>query len=1334
MDRREQLEQQIWEFVYGLLPEDEAEAVRERITSDPDVARLYAEVKLQSELVAEATRLEVAPIPFPAPRDLETTAEPADLRPLPAVTPAAAERSAMRPVYWAVTLAATLLVGFVGYAYLKPRSPLRPVAFRSERAALEVTPVQATVLGPGRLQPRPANYLAVVTRSLSGQTRSARVAYRLFDESDELLAADQSQTDANGILQIETPSEIEAKFVRLEVEPLDGLAAAPLTHTFAVDRAELITHLNVDKPLCRPGETLRYRTVTLSRYDLRVRNEVRVQVAIEDADGNTLPGSLEEGLSERGVRHGEYRIPPDLPGGKYQVVARSPDAQFEEVRRSVSVRQYQSPRFRKRLEFARESYGPGDEVTARFFAERAAGGSLDRATLRVRAVVDGSTNFDQNLSTDEQGTAEVAFPLPPELTRGEGELTVTIADAEGTEVLRKPIPIHLGRVQVDFFPESGDLVAGIENRVYFRARDEEGKPVHVAGRVLDEMERVEAVVDTQRDGRGAFSIVPAETATYRLKIDTPADAGAEPLLPRANPVQFAVLHSAPSVFDAGADLSVEIRSTDCSRPLVLVAACRGAVVGQQIVTTERFTKHANDPEAGSCSIALPVAEHAEGVIRLTVYDLSVQPARPVAERLVYRRPRQSLKFALAGVQPRYAMGDDVDLTVEVQDETGRPQPAVLGLSVVDDALLSMADDHPARLTTQFWLTGQISDARELEDADFYLDPDQPEAAQALDLLLGTQGWRRLSSPGTEFTALADAQTDRYQGLGLPMTHQVVAAETATPIVLADNASEVRALAAKAVSTLRTARELDLRRIGLIVLLGGLIVLVATLILSLVLHGGGLRGWAPHLATASICLILGVFWVSAGIDTQGRLTWTHRTAPPMERQLAERSAVDEQPPAAEKQQAASPEEPAGKLGKQLTAEKTEPLRETGQSVAAGAEAPQDAIIAEANEPRSKVEGAYFSRHGVSEQESRELNRDKKERGGVSEVAEEEVAAAEMEEAIEADEAADLVISPLRRGGQAYGQADAEMPAPVPPAAEMPAPEPSAPAGPEPTIDAPRAMASQVPVPEEPAASASEPEAPAPGAVAGEPAPARPPQSGGLAGRTVHAPTAEAAPAAPAAPAATPDGLRASPLGARTMAASKPETFDKLAERKENVEAADDASVAKRKTEDTRRDLAERRMSDRQAGTELQTPFGGGFGGAGRPAGLSPADMPSKDDGQPSYEVRSREDVLADALVRRNDTPSTAVSPQNEQEALRLPQIVREYARWDAYALPAYAELGEPTDATAYWNPIAVADEQGRFQFRFTLPERETTYRISVDGHLDGRIGSDDEEIIARKVTP
>ena len=45
------------------------------------------------------------------------------------------------------------------------------------------------------------------------------------------------------------------------------------------------------------------------------------------------------------------------------------------------------------------------------------------------------------------------------------------------------------------------------------------------------------------------------------------------------------------------------------------------------------------------------------------------------------------------------------------------------------------------MPTHFFLMNEIDKPDDLEKADFYLS-DDPKAAAALDLLLGTQGWRR----------------------------------------------------------------------------------------------------------------------------------------------------------------------------------------------------------------------------------------------------------------------------------------------------------------------------------------------------------------------------------------------------------------------------------------------------------------------------------------------------------------------------------------------------------------------------------------------------------------
>src|SRR4051812_18573000 len=58
MTDSQQLRESMWDLVYGLLSDEESTALIARIKSDPEAARLYAEVRLQADLVGQATRVE----------------------------------------------------------------------------------------------------------------------------------------------------------------------------------------------------------------------------------------------------------------------------------------------------------------------------------------------------------------------------------------------------------------------------------------------------------------------------------------------------------------------------------------------------------------------------------------------------------------------------------------------------------------------------------------------------------------------------------------------------------------------------------------------------------------------------------------------------------------------------------------------------------------------------------------------------------------------------------------------------------------------------------------------------------------------------------------------------------------------------------------------------------------------------------------------------------------------------------------------------------------------------------------------------------------------------
>lgn len=71
---------------------------------------------------------------------------------------------------------------------------------------------------------------------------------------------------------------------------------------------------------------------------------------------------------------------------------------------------------------------------------------------------------------------------------------------------------------VVFFPEGGNLIAGIETKVGFRCYDKKGNPVDISATVTDVNRKVMTPVFSTRRGTGFFSISPQDTLTLYLQV------------------------------------------------------------------------------------------------------------------------------------------------------------------------------------------------------------------------------------------------------------------------------------------------------------------------------------------------------------------------------------------------------------------------------------------------------------------------------------------------------------------------------------------------------------------------------------------------------------------------------------------------------------------------------------------------------------------------------------------------------------------------------------------------------------------------------------------------
>jgi A-macroglobulin complement component/MG2 domain-containing protein/alpha-2-macroglobulin family protein len=488
-------------------------------------------------------------------------------------------------------------------------------------------------------------------------------------------------------------------------------------------------YVQVDKPLYKPGETIWIKTWDLRARDLdaNAQPQTGIHYALISPKGAVV---LEKNvLEERGMATNDFEIPDSAQGGEYILRAGALDGSATEER-PIIISTYEAPRLKKKLEFTKKAYGPGDEVTATIKVERPTGEPLASRELAGLVWLDGETLTPVTAMTNADGGALIRFTLPGRIDKGDGLLTVMIGDGGVTESVSKRVPILLKKLDLAFLPEGGQLVQGIPSRVYFEAKNPLGKPADVEGRIVDDRENVVAQFSTYHVGLGRLELMPSTKRTYFAEITRPAGITEKYPLPLAAE-SGCVLRTFDDFDSQEAAIRVALRCSEAKDVSVV------AVIREDVIDVASVHVPADRPAIVHLASKDEKLGAEQGIARVTVFD---DRENPLAERLIYRGRRSGLHVAITPDKKTYAPREQVALTVKTSDRKGRPIAAELALSVVDDTVVSFADDKTGHLLSRTFLEPEIPE--KIEEPNFFFDLTKAKSAFAMDLLMGTRGYRK----------------------------------------------------------------------------------------------------------------------------------------------------------------------------------------------------------------------------------------------------------------------------------------------------------------------------------------------------------------------------------------------------------------------------------------------------------------------------------------------------------------------------------------------------------------------------------------------------------------
>lgn len=482
-------------------------------------------------------------------------------------------------------------------------------------------------------------------------------------------------------------------------------------------------YIQSDKPLYYPGETIWFKAYAVS-FDNRISTISQVlYVDLISPDGEivrTLKLNLDQGAA-----FGDFQLNESSPGGMYKLRAYThwmknygTESFFT---RNIMIQKIVSPRLLMKLEFEKEAYGQGTEVVARFELKNLKNEALKNSEIEYILQIAGLKHFNRKMNTDGEGKAAIKFNLPDTLVTSDVLLNVIIPYNGNTESISRSIPVVLDNIDLQFFPEGGYLVEGIENTLAFKALNEFGKPADIEALLIDEAGNVLKNVESYHDGMGRFELVPQKGKKYFARI--------------VKPFTSRILYEIPKSRENGLLLSL-IRNDSLQIVFNIYSPEQTSVYFIANNPANTWIKTKLEVAAGWNKISFPTETLPLGIMEFTLCNKQYEPQ---VERLVFLNKDRDLKITVKSDKQSYSPREKVKIEICTTDKTGKPVPSNLSVSVADDKILTFADDKQDNILSGLLMSSFLKG--KIEKPNFYFDPNEEKAEKALDLVMLTHGWR-----------------------------------------------------------------------------------------------------------------------------------------------------------------------------------------------------------------------------------------------------------------------------------------------------------------------------------------------------------------------------------------------------------------------------------------------------------------------------------------------------------------------------------------------------------------------------------------------------------------
>lgn len=483
-------------------------------------------------------------------------------------------------------------------------------------------------------------------------------------------------------------------------------------------------YAQTDRTFYKPGEE-----IWLNVFITNAENAPSTQsefVYVEWYDARNVLLEKQTLLNKNGYAEGHIALAPNILGGVYTLRVYSYWQQnfgkahyFE---KKITIQHVAVPNVLMKMDFEREAYGAGDEVVAILEARSSSNVPLVNHPLTYTVQLAGKTWSTKATKTNREGVALLKYSLPQRLSTSDNLVHVQLEHNGQKESIAQTAPILLGNLDLQLLPEGGNLIAGYPNRVAVKVLNELGKPADIKAEIVTKKGEVVQEFETFHQGMGAFVLSPKKGEQYRLRVLQPQGIHQQWTLPAVDEHKLGIYLK--ELDDHSMHFDVYGFNEES---FVLMVQQQGKIVYSKNLQLKN----------GVNTLELPTHNLPMGIVQITIID---QQQQIHVERLCFVNKHRKLEVNIQSNKKAYHPREKVVLDIAVKDETGKGVQGQFSMAVVDDKEWTFADDKQDNILSYLLMSSELKG--EVHEPNFYFDPKEAKAAQALDYVMLTHGWRR----------------------------------------------------------------------------------------------------------------------------------------------------------------------------------------------------------------------------------------------------------------------------------------------------------------------------------------------------------------------------------------------------------------------------------------------------------------------------------------------------------------------------------------------------------------------------------------------------------------